>query len=103
MVFKIYANGTVGGSPSWTPAAGDPGIEYDTAGTFIGATGLLVADGTIDTTTGSAEVSLGEILIEAFTATSGAFNGSETIQIVGFARTGSVSSASVSIDAARLG
>ncbi len=103
MVVRVYANGTVGGSPVWNPSPGDAGVEFDTAGTFAGADGLFVVDGTIDTTTGSVEIDLGEIDIRAFTATSGAFVPSETVQIVGFARSGTVSSATASLDAARLG
>jgi len=103
MVVKVYANGTVTGSPSWTAGAIDPGLEYDTAGVFTGATGLFLASGTIDTTTGSVEIDLGEALLEAFTVTSGAFNGAETVQVVGFARSGTVSSANTTIHSLRMG
>jgi hypothetical protein len=104
LVVVVFANGTVTGTPSWNTALGDAGVEYDSAGVFVGADGLVVGRATIDTTTGSCEIKLGDINIMHFTATAGAFTvpGSEVIQVVGFARSGTVSSAKVTIDAARV-
>jgi hypothetical protein len=102
MVVRVFANGTVSGTPSWTPATDDAGIEYDTAAVFAGATGVFVGSSTIDTTTGSCEIDLGNPNIEAFTATSGAFLGAEVVQVVGYARSGTVGSADVDVTAVRL-
>jgi hypothetical protein len=102
MYVRCYANGTTNGGEVWTPSTVEQGVETDTTAVFAGATGTLFAAGTIDTATGSCRITFDDPSIESFATSSGAYFGSEVLQIVGFARTGTVSSASVRIGLQRI-
>jgi hypothetical protein len=102
MIVRCYANGTTNGAEVWVASTVEMGIEVDQTATFVGASGVLFAAGTIDATTGSCDIEFTDSSIEAFAATSGAYFGSEVLQIVGFARTGTVSTASARVELERI-